>query len=415
MNERIPEIISVDDHLVEPPHLWQRWLPNKYRDRGPRVVRGGYEIHRENGIETIVPSNSGTEVDWWVYEDLKKALPMTSHWAGRSREELSFHPLSFSDMRPGYFDPQARLADMDLNHTERSMCFPNVLPRFCGQTFYEGQDKDLGMACIVAYNDFIVEEWCGDSQGRLIPIVMMPLWDPAMAAAEIRRNAARGCRAVTFSELPTNLGLPSVHDPQRYWYPVFDACNETGTVICMHIGSGSKMPKTSPDAPQGVRIALNNLNAMMSLADWLLSGVLIRFPRLKIAYSESQIGWMPFMLERVDNVFLKARGWSELDPILTELPSSQVPGRVYGCFFEDDFGLASRWAIGVDQITFETDYPHQDTTWPNSLAYLEKATAELSDEEIFKIVRGNAMKMLELEPTSADIGRATPAHSGEAR
>src|SRR5699024_2466590 len=135
------------------------------------------------------------------------------------------------------------------------------------------------------------------------------------------------------------------------------------------IGSGSKMPTSSTDAPVGVRIALTNQNAMASMVDWLLSGTLMRFPTLKIAYSESQIGWMPFILERVDSVFRKSFAWAELDPSLTELPSSQVPGRVYGCFFEDDFGISVRDAIGIDQITFEVDYPHQDTTWPDTVAY----------------------------------------------
>jgi hypothetical protein len=167
----------------------------------------------------------------------------------------------------------------------------------------------------------------------------------------------------------------------------------------MHIGSGSKMPTSSPDAPQGVGIALTTQNAMMSLADWLLSGVLTRFPNLKIAYSESQIGWMPFMFERIDNVFLKSRAWADLDPVLVDLPTRQIPGRVYGCFFEDDFGVEVRDAIGIGQITFEVDYPHQDTSWPDSLPYLEKAMAGLGDDDIHRIVRGNAITMLGLPDT----------------
>ena len=141
---------------------------------------------------------------------------------------------------------------------------------------------------------------------------------------------------------------------------------------------------------------MTTVNAMSCLADWLLSGVLLRFPHLKIAFSECQIGWIPYLLERIDNVFLRSREFAELSPDFNVLPSSQVPGRVYGCFFEDNFGLRVRDEVGLDQITFEVDYPHQDTTWPNSLAYLEKITVDLSDEEIFKIVRGNAIEMLGL-------------------
>jgi predicted TIM-barrel fold metal-dependent hydrolase len=378
---RVPLIVSVDDHVVEPPWLWERWLPAKF-------------------LERIV--DSGPEVDWWVFEGVEKILPLVSHYAGKRPEEMTWGPANFDEMRPGFYDPAERLRDMDANHTERSLCFPNTLPRFCGQTFSECDDRELGLACIRAYNDWMIEEWCGDSRGRLIPLCIIPLWDPQLAATEVRRNVSRGCRAVTFPELPANLGLPSIHN--EHWWPLFEACDETATVVCMHIGSGSRMPMSSPDAPAGVRFAITNLNAMTSMSDWLLSGVLTRFPHLKIAYSESQIGWMPFMFERIDNVFVKSRAWADLDPILTELPTTQIPGRVYGCFFQDDFGLTARKAIGVEQITFEVDYPHQDTSWPASLQYIEKITADLSEEDLRGIVRGNAIKMLglpnELEVTA---------------
>ena len=148
-----------------------------------------------------------------------------------------------------------------------------------------------------------------------------------------------------------------------------------------------------------MQIALTTNNAQFSLADWLLSGVLARYPDLKIAYSESQIGWMPFLFERLDNIFRKSKVWADMHPAITELPSSYVPGRVYGCFFEDDFGIESRYAVGVDQITFETDYPHQDSLWPNSLDYLERILADVPDDEVEKIVRGNAISMLNLPST----------------
>ena len=113
---------------------------------------------------------------------------------------------------------------MDANHIEAALCFP-TFPRFCGQTFTEAKDKELGLLCVKAYNDWMVEEWCGDSGGRLIPLCLIPLWDAELAAAEVRRNAERGVRAVCFSEIPPFLGLPSVHDPDHYWDPFFRACS----------------------------------------------------------------------------------------------------------------------------------------------------------------------------------------------
>ena len=118
-------------------------------------------------------------------------------------------------MRPGSFRADDRLSDMDINGVEASQCFPNMFVRFCGQRFLSGKDPDLALLCVRAYNDWMVEEWAGPSGGRLVPLCIVPLWDAELAAEEVERNAARGVRAVCFSELPGNLGLPSIHS--GYW------------------------------------------------------------------------------------------------------------------------------------------------------------------------------------------------------
>ena len=390
----IPPIVSVDDHVIEPPHLWQEWLPAKFRERGPRVVRAPYEM-APSGAWPFRRAASGPMTDWWVYEDLQYAVVAGMASAGKKPEEIGKEPVAYDEMRPGFYDPKPRLDDMTANHVERSLCFP-TFPRFCGQTFHEAKDKELALACVRAYNDWMVEEWCGDSAGRLIPLCLIPLWDIGLAAAEVRRNAARGVRAVAFSELPFKLGLPSVHDKDRRLDPFLAACEETGTVVCMHIGSSSQFLNTSDDAPSSVRMAITTTNAQMSMADWLLSGVLARFPRLKIAFSESQIGWMPFLFERMDRIWHEGHAMSGIPAEMTQPPSSYVAGRVFGCFFADDFGLESRNHIGIDQITFESDYPHQDTTWPDTKGYAEHAMADLTQDEVDKVVRNNAIRMLEL-------------------
>ena len=396
----LPWVISVDDHVVEPPHVWQRWLPERYRDRGPRVEQDTCETVIVPGRPgaTYVRGGPGPMVDWWVYEDLLRPIPQVMACAGFPPESLTLAPLPFAGMRSGCYEPAARLADMDLNRTERSLCFP-TFPRFAGQVFLEAKDKDLALACVRAFNDWMIEEWCGDSGGRLIPLCLVPLWDPTAAAAEVRRNAGRGCRAVAFTELPANLGLPSIHDAERFWDPLLAACDDTATTICMHIGSGSKMPTTSADAPQGVGTALTSLNAYMAMADWLLSGALARFPRLKIAFSESQVGWMPFLMERLDRVYTNSGAWSQLDPSVTELPSSYVPGRVFGCFFDDMVGVDARHAIGIGQLVFETDYPHQDSTWPHTTELVAEIAERVPADELEMLVRTNAVTMLDLDPT----------------
>ena len=308
MPEPLPMIISVDDHVVEPPNVWQDRLPSKYADVGPRIVRAPMpEVEYRGGSLKVKPGSEGLPVDWWYYEDLKRPLLRVDSAVGVPRDEVTMKGVTYEDMRPGSYEVKPRLDDMDANHIEAALCFP-TFPRFCGQTFTEAKDHELGLLCIRAYNDWMVEEWCGDSGGRLIPLCLIPLWDAELAAAEVRRNADRGVRAVCFSEIPPFLGLPSVHDPDHYWDPFFRACAETQTIVNMHIGSSSKMPSTSADAPPAVGSTLTHTNATFSLVDYLFSGVFVRIPELKVAYSEGQIGWIPYILERADRVWEDNRG-----------------------------------------------------------------------------------------------------------
>jgi len=283
---------------------------------------------------------------------------------------------------------------MELNWVEASLSCPSC-PRFCGQTFLDAKDRELAEACVYAYNDWMVDEWCADSGGRLIPLPIIPLWDAELAAAEVRRNASRGARAVCFSEIPAVLGLPSIHSGD--WDPFFAACAQTGTVVCMHIGSSSKMPATSADAPVAVAATLSFGNAMSSLTDFLFSGVLVRFPDLKLAYSEGQIGWIPYILERADDVWLEHRAWGGVRDIVPEPPSTYYYRQVFGCFFRDRHGIESLKTVGVDNTTFETDYPHTDSTWPHTKKVAQELMAGLPDDVVHKLVRGNAIRMLELD------------------
>jgi predicted TIM-barrel fold metal-dependent hydrolase len=391
-----PKIVSVDDHVVEPSHVWEAWLPAKHRDQAPRVERRGIGTMRHVGGGTYEQTfdPDGPQADCWVYEDLVYIHKRHVAAVGYDRDEMTMTPMTYEEMRPGCYEPKARVDDMELNWVEASLSFP-TFPRFCGQTFLEAKDREVAEACVYAYNDWMVDEWCGDSGGRLIPLPIIPLWDAHLAAAEVRRNAARGVRAVCFSEIPPALGLPSIHSGE--WDPFFAACAETGTVVCMHIGSSSKMPATSADAPVAVAATLSFGNAMSSLTDFLFSGVLVRFPTLKLAYSEGQIGWIPYILERADDVWLEHRAWGGVRDIVPEPPSTYYYRQVFGCFFRDRHGIESLEAVGVDNTTFETDYPHTDSTWPHTKKVAEDLMGGLPDDVVHKLVRGNAIRMLELD------------------
>jgi predicted TIM-barrel fold metal-dependent hydrolase len=390
----IPWIVSMDDHVVEPPDLWSSRLPAKYKEVGPRVEhlpQGDPILAGGTYIES--PGTSGKPIAWWFYEDQRASVKRMIASVGYPAEEIGMQGITFDEMRPGCWQPKARVEDMDANHVEASMCFPNY-PRFCGQIFLRGQDKTLARLCVEAYNDWMVEEWCGESDGRLIPLCLVPLWDPQLAAAEIRRNAARGVRAVAFSECPAWLDLPSIHS--RAWDPFFQACAETGTVVAMHIGSGTKTFNTSADAPEGVQATGIFTNSAMSLIDFLFSGVLVRFPDLKLLYAECQIGWIPYVIERTDDIWMTHRGWAHTQDNVKEPPSTYYYRQVYSCFFKDHVGVKLLDQVGADNITFETDYPHQDGTWPNSQKVAAEIFGHLDPVTVRKIARGTAIKLLGL-------------------
>jgi predicted TIM-barrel fold metal-dependent hydrolase len=401
----IPKIISVDDHVVEPPHVWRTWLPARFRDRGPRIERRGVAGMRHVGgghYEQVFAEDAPERADCWVYEDLVYVHKRHVAAVGYPRDEMTMTPMTYDEMRPGCYDPAARIADNELNHVEASLCFP-TFPRFCGQTFAEAKDRDLALACVRAYNDWMVEEWCGDSGGRLIPLVIVPLWDAELAAAEVRRNAARGVHAVCFSEIPVHLGLPSIHSGS--WDPFFAACQEARVTVNMHIGSSSRMPATSPDAPTGVAATLSFNNAMASMSDWLFSGKLVQFPELTLAYSEGQIGWIPYILERADTVWQEHRAWARTQELVPEPPSTYYYRQIYGCFFRDRHGIEAIDAVGPDNVTFETDYPHTDSTWPHTRKVAEELMAGVPQAVVDKVMRTNAARMLHLDLAALGPGR----------
>jgi predicted TIM-barrel fold metal-dependent hydrolase len=392
----LPLIISVDDHVIEPGDLWQRYLARGLRDAGPRLTRTkGIFLPSTRG--EWKEDESGNWADIWTFGDYQMAVIPGFAAAGLDKSYLGEHwdPMTYDQMRPGAYDPAARLADLDANHTDASLAFP-TFPRFCGQTFLEHPDRTMGLACVRAYNDWMIDEWCGGAaRGRLIPLTLVPLWDPHLAAEEIRRCAAKGSFAMAFSENPARLRLPSIHT--SHWDPMFAACEETATVVNLHIGSSSTFPLTSVDAPRAVSLALTYQGSAHALCDWLTSGVLERFRFLKVALSEGQVGWMPFLLEKLDGIWHERPVYGNIDQL--PAPPSSYMDRMYGCVFDDVVGLRLRQQIGAKQIMFETDYPHGDSTWPDSSAVLEKIAHEaaLNQTELYDLARGNAIRCYDLE------------------
>ena len=392
----LPNMISVDDHVMEPKELWQEQLPASLRERGPRTVREKVKLSFKGGHYGFERNaEDGQWCDVWLFDDLVTPTGLLHAPAGVPRDEQRNIPAVYEDFRDGTWDQTARLSDMDLNHVDAAINYPNIFPRFAGKGFLERSDKELALACLRIYNDWMIDDWCaGAGKGRLIPLTLVPLWDPALAADEVRRCAAKGSYAIAFSENVAKLGQPSLYTGA--WDVLWEACQETDTSVSMHIGSSSSMPTTSDDAPLATSMSMYAQNAQGSLCDWVFSGSLERFPDITIAYAESQVGWMPFQLERMDAVWRDGRG--DVDNVKT-LPSEQVKGRVYGCVFDDLHGLINRDAVGTDHILWETDYPHSDGTFPHSrkIAHELFTAAGMNAQECRMVLRSNAVKAYGLD------------------
>jgi predicted TIM-barrel fold metal-dependent hydrolase len=369
-------MISVDDHVVEPPDMFSQHIPQQYADLAPKVVR------REDGS------------DVWVFNGSVIPNIGLNAVAGRPKEEYGIEPTAFDELRPGCYDISERVKDMSAGGLLASMNFPSF-PGFSGRLFAAAQDKELALAVLRAYNDWHIDEWAGAYPGRIIPMALPVLWDAEACAAEIRRVAAKGCHSLTFTENPATLGYPSFHN--EYWDPLWRAVCDENVVVSIHLGSSGQLSVTAPDAPVDVMITLQPMNICQAAADLLWSRVIKRFPDIKFALSEGGTGWIPYFLDRVDRTYDMHRLWTGQD-FGGKLPSEVFREHFLTCFISDPVGIALRELIGLDNIAWECDYPHSDSSWPHAPEELATVAAGVPDADLDKISYQNAMRWYSFDP-----------------
>ena len=311
-------LVSVDDHVVEPPDMFKNHLPAKWQEYAPKSVK------KPDGI------------DVWVYEGGEIPNIGLNAVAGRPPEEYNIEPTRYEEIRTGCYDIHERVKDMNRNGVLGSMCFPSFV-QFCGQLFSRSKDLEVGYRLLQAYNDWHVDEWAGTYPGRFIPLSIPPIWDPKLGLKE--------------------------------------------------------------GAPIDIMITMTPLNAMHAASDLIWSPVLRKFPDIKFALSEGSIGWLPYWLERVDYVYQQHRFWTHQD-FGDQLPSQVARDHFTFCFISDAAGVEQRDRIGLDNITWECDYPHSDSSWPHSPESVLKQMDGVPDEEIDKITHLNAMRIFQFDPFS---------------
>jgi predicted TIM-barrel fold metal-dependent hydrolase len=362
-------IVSVDDHLLEPGDLFERWLPVKFRPGAPRI------IERDDGAQS------------WLIDGKAKEISMGNAAIGRPQDEWRAGPIRLDEAARGTWDVHARVSNMDIAGIWASLGFPSIPWGFAGQAFSHMGDSNAGIACLRAYNDWLIEEWCGSYPTRLIPSQLPWLRDVDQAVEEVVRNASRGVRAVSFTENPERLGFPSIHT--GYWDRFFAACEDTGTVINLHVGSGSWTPIPSSDSPELCFASLFPVTSLIATADWLWSGIPLRFPRLRIALSEGGIGWVPLLLDRINYLgkHLHVLGeWPKAGPT----PEEVVMRNFRFCSLSDPLAWKVMAEIAIDKVMFEVDYPHLDSTWPDSQEWIYRQIGHLDDDAVRKVTYENA-------------------------
>jgi predicted TIM-barrel fold metal-dependent hydrolase len=394
-------IISVDDHLLEPGDLFENRLSAKLKDRAPRLGTG------EDGAP------------WWVIDDVAVPILMLNGACGRIMSEWSLTAVRFDELRRGVWDSKARLHDMDIGGVWASLCFGSAIWGFAGTRFSKMSDPEVGLACLRAYNDWMLEEWCAADRNRYIPCQLPWLRDARVGAAEIYRNAARGVRAVSFSENPEGLGFPNVYD--RSWDPFFAACEETGTVVNLHVGSSGTTQQPSSSSQEAVLTALFPASGLAALIDWVYSGVPIRFPGLTIALSEAGVSWVPMALERLRRAYRQAVGVGKGWPSDAPTPEELATRNFVFTSIEDHAGFRLLDIIGDDKVMVETDYPHYDSTWPECQKMIRSELVDLPADVIRKVCYENAARIYQhpLPPAhllaASEVGALDPVPPHPAR
>ncbi len=366
--------ISVDDHVLEHPEVWtQRLSKTKWGGRIPHVE----------------PQADGTE--HWVVDG--RSYPLTGVASvGAAMRDRTHKPRCWEEVPEVTYKPDERLKIMDADGVDCSVLYPTVAG-MAGETFGRIEDAQFELACVRAYNDWLIEEWSSKSE-RFIPQCIVPLAPVEAAVQEIKRAVAKGHRGVVFPSVPMELrDLP--HLNESVYDPIWGTCQELEVPLCLHAGASSKIQIEphegySPILSGAFESITRSASSISILVDFLISRILTRFPQLKVVFVESTLGWGSYLLEYVDHQAredgLKNEGY-ELKP------SEMFKRQCYLVGWYDRAGVQSRRFIGTDNVMWSTNFPLATSTWPSSRDYIARSFAGVPDPERHKILYENAANL----------------------
>lgn len=377
-------VIDADTHVTEPGDLWTSRLPAKYQEMAPKIHRdpeSGIETWRIGGQETFLPVGFTAVAGW--------------------HEPFPAAPKNMDEVPKAAYDATARLEYMDRVGIWAMALYPNV-GGFGSQAFLKLDDPELMLACVRAYNDFLIE-WISPDPRRFIPICATPFWDVEATVAEVERCAKMGHKGVLFSGEPQSHGMPILGND--HWDPLWSVAQDCDLPVSFHIGAGTfddgftpeRIEKMGPGQVNGFAAVSLFLDNGKQLTDLLFSGVLPRYPDLKFLTVESGIGFIPFVLEACDYTF-EYGNVSQNNPIFKMKPSEYFARQVYGCYLFEE--LAPRElmdTIGVDNILFETDYPHPVCLYDNVRSKIDAALGSAPETARNKVLFDNAAKLYKID------------------
>ncbi|MBV9579014.1 MAG: amidohydrolase [Chloroflexi bacterium] len=366
-------LISVDDHVLEHPRVWEeRMSKTTWGDRIPHVVQS-------DGVEG------------WVVDG--RALPLTGRGSvGALLPDRAAAPARWADVPSPAYDPAERLKAMDADGVDVSVLYPTAAG-MAGETFGQLEDPELEVACVQAYNDWLIEEWASVSP-RFVPQCLVPLAPIEAGVTEIRRAVARGHRGVIFPATPM-LARELPHVNEAIYDPIWSVCEELQVPVCFHSGSSARLefplyPELSPALQAALSVVNRPLAAISVFSNVLYSHILVRHPGLKVVFAESSLGWGAYELELADHEFERQRLQLEAGEIR---PSELFRRQCYltGCF--DRAGIDLRAYIGLDNILWETNFPQASSTWPRSWDTIGTSFAGVPEHERQHVLVDNADRL----------------------
>jgi uncharacterized protein len=385
------KVVSADAHILEPPHIWEQWLPSKLQDRAPKL------------------SKDAAGGDAWLFAGAAEADPIgLTATPGMSWDQFRWTGVTYDDARPGCYDGAARLADMDVDGVDAEILFP---PQRTVGHFLGDEDDDFVRAGIDAYNEFLWEEFCAPDRTRLVGAAQMPSTGTTDAVHFLQRAVDRGFKAAVMSNWPSGAEQLG-EDDEPFWA----AAAEAGIPVCIHINVISRAArqtarKAASAETTGSRAlyetkngagarAASNLSGVFSMVpavigQLIFTGVFERNAGLHIAMIETGVGWLPHFLEQMDDRYWRNRSWTELP--IDDPPSTYWHSNMSATFIRDDNGIRNRHEVGVANMMWSTDYPHHGNDWPYSRKVIAETMAALPSEERELIVAGNAVRIFGLE------------------